>query len=268
MSIKLGVHGVTGRVGRAIVAACSETGGFVLREGRASSGSASLGVDCGLLAGVEEAGVAVASSTAPLGAGAELWIDFTRSDVSIAFLGQCRDAGLPVVVGTTGHSAEQQQCFERAACDIPIVLAPNMSVGVNVVFNLLDTVSRVVGQESDIEIMESHHRKKLDAPSGTAVRMGEIIASALGSDLGICAVYGREGHTGVRPRGQIGFATVRGGDIVGEHTVMFAGEGERIEITHRGTSRKNFAMGALRAAAWLRHREPGLYEMRDVLGLR
>ena len=165
-------------------------------------------------------------------------------------------------------SPDQLATLERCARDIPIVHAPNMSVGVNLCFKLLDIAARALGDSVDIEIIEAHHRNKVDAPSGTAVRMGEIVAGALGRDLADCAVYGREGRTGIRDRRTIGFETIRAGDIVGEHTVMFASEGERIELTHRGTSRANFAAGAVRAARWVVRRPPGLYDMQDVLGLR
>jgi len=172
-----------------------------------------------------------------------------------------------MVIGTTGFSPEQRSVIEEASKDIPIMMAPNMSVGVNLTFKLLEIASRVLGDDVDIEIIEAHHRHKVDAPSGTAVRMGEIIADALGRDLSKVAVYGREGHTGERDRQTIGFETVRAGDLVGEHTVMFAGVGERIEVTHRASSRMNFALGAIRAVRWLSDKESGLYDMQDVLGL-
>ena len=173
-----------------------------------------------------------------------------------------------MVVGTTGLSPEQRATLRETAGDIAVVHAPNMSVGVNLCFKLLDIAARALGDSVDIEIVEAHHRNKVDAPSGTAVRMGEIIAGALGRDLAECAIYGREGHTGIRDRATIGFETIRAGDIVGEHTVMFGGEGERIELTHRAASRANFAAGAVRAARWVVKRPPGLYDMQDVLGLR
>ena len=173
-----------------------------------------------------------------------------------------------MVIGTTGLSAAQKQLLVEAAKDIPIVFAANFSVGVNLSLKLLDMAARVMGDDADIEIIEAHHRHKVDAPSGTAMRMGEVIADALGRDLQKVAVYGREGHTGARERETIGFATVRGGDVVGDHTVLFATEGERLEITHKASSRMTFAKGAVRAALWLDGREPGLYDMQDVLDLR
>jgi 4-hydroxy-tetrahydrodipicolinate reductase len=172
-----------------------------------------------------------------------------------------------MVIGTTGFSADQRAELDAAAEDIALVLAPNMSVGVNLCLKLLDTAARVLGDEVDIEIIEAHHRHKVDAPSGTALRMGEVVAEALGRDLGECAVYGREGRTGARERKTIGFETIRAGDIVGEHTVMFAGMGERVEIVHKASSRMTFANGALRAAQWIMGRERGRYDMQDVLGL-
>jgi len=173
-----------------------------------------------------------------------------------------------MVIGTTGLTAEQKQQLVEAGQDIPIVFASNFSVGVNLSFKLLDMAARVMGDDADIEIIEAHHRHKVDAPSGTAMRMGEVIADARGRDLQKVAVYGREGHTGARERETIGFATVRGGDVVGDHTVLFATEGERLEITHKASSRMTFAKGAVRAALWLQGREPGLYDMQDVLDLR
>ena len=173
-----------------------------------------------------------------------------------------------MVIGTTGLEASAEQRIQEAAKDIAIVFAPNMSVGVNLCFTLLATAARVLGEEADVEIIEAHHRHKADAPSGTALRMGEVVAKARGRDLKACAVYARQGMTGERARGTIGFASIRAGDIVGEHTVLFAGGGERVEITHRAESRLTFANGALRAARWLTDRNKGLYDMQDVLGLR
>jgi 4-hydroxy-tetrahydrodipicolinate reductase len=194
-------------------------------------------------------------------------IDFTRPDVSMDFIEQCRRAGKKVVIGTTGYSDEQKAAINKAAEDIAIVLAPNFSVGVNLSLKLLEMAAKVMGDYTDIEIIEAHHRHKVDAPSGTALRMGEVIADTLGRDLKDCAIYGREGNTGERDRNTIGFSTIRAGDIVGEHTVMFADDGERLEITHKASSRMTFANGAVRAAVWLANKETGLYDMQDVLGL-
>jgi len=195
-------------------------------------------------------------------------IDFTRPEGTMKHLEVCRKRGIHMVIGTTGMSTEQKLAIQDAARDIPIVFAPNMAVGVNLVFKLLDTAARILNEGYDVEIVEAHHRHKVDAPSGTALRMGEVVAAALGRDLAECAVYGREGVTGERPATQIGFATVRGGDVVGDHTVMFIGTGERVEITHKASSRMHFALGALRAARFLRGKSRGLYDMQDVLGLR
>ncbi|MEE4378225.1 MAG: 4-hydroxy-tetrahydrodipicolinate reductase, partial [Candidatus Competibacteraceae bacterium] len=187
---------------------------------------------------------------------------------TLANLEHCRAAGKRMVIGTTGFTAAQKELLAEAAKDIAIVFAPNMSVGVNLCFKLLELAAQVLGDGVDIEIVEAHHRHKVDAPSGTALRMGEVVAQALGRDLSQCAVYGREGTIGERSRDTIGFATLRAGDIVGEHTAMFADVGERVEITHRASSRMTFANGAVRAARWVMERERGLFDMQDVLGLR
>jgi len=200
--------------------------------------------------------------------GADCLIDFTRPAGTLAHLEICRRRGLRMVIGTTGFSAEEKQQIATATREIAIVCAPNMSVGVNAVFKLLDVAARILDSDYDVEVIEAHHRHKVDAPSGTALRMGEVVAAALGRKLTDCAVFGREGHTGERPATQIGFSTIRGGDIVGDHTVLFAGTGERIEITHKSASRMSYALGALRAARFLRGHATGLFDMQDVLGLR
>ncbi|HNH35661.1 MAG TPA: 4-hydroxy-tetrahydrodipicolinate reductase, partial [Rhodocyclaceae bacterium] len=199
---------------------------------------------------------------------ADCLIDFTRPAGTMVHLDACRRHGTHLIIGTTGFSPEQREAIRAASEDIPIVFAPNMAVGVNLVFKLLDVAARALAEGYDVEVVEAHHRHKVDAPSGTALRMGEVVAQALGRTLAECAVYGREGHTGERPAQQIGFATVRGGDIVGDHTVLFAGTGERVEITHKAASRMPYALGALRAARFLRGRTAGLFDMQDVLGLR
>jgi 4-hydroxy-tetrahydrodipicolinate reductase len=185
----------------------------------------------------------------------------------MAYLELCQKHGKKLVIGTTGFNDEQKATITEAAKDIAIVLAPNFSIGVNLSLKLLEMTAKIMGHDTDIEIIEAHHRHKVDAPSGTALRMGEVIAKTLGRDLKDCAIYGREGHTGERERSTIGFSIIRGGDIVGEHTAMFIDEGERVEITHKATSRMTFANGAVRAALWLAHKESGLYDMQDVLGL-
>jgi len=199
---------------------------------------------------------------------ADCLIDFTRPEGTMKHLAVCRKRGVHMVIGTTGMNTEQKLAIQDASRDIPIVFAPNMAIGVNLVFKLLDTAARILNEGYDVEIVEAHHRHKVDAPSGTALRMGEVVAAALGRDLTECAVYGREGHTGERPATQIGFATVRGGDIVGDHTVLFAGTGERVEISHKAASRMPYALGSVRAARFLKGKARGLYDMQDVLGLR
>lgn len=199
---------------------------------------------------------------------ADCLIDFTRPEGTLKHLEICRRRGVHAVIGTTGFTAEQKLQIEVVSRDIPIVCAPNMAVGVNAVFKLLDVAARILNEGYDIEVIEAHHRHKVDAPSGTALRMGEVVAAALGHSLDECAIYGREGHTGERPATQIGFSTIRGGDIVGDHTVLFAGTGERIEITHKSASRMSYALGSLRAARFLRNHANGLFDMQDVLGLR
>ncbi|MEW6513989.1 MAG: 4-hydroxy-tetrahydrodipicolinate reductase [Pseudomonadota bacterium] len=201
-------------------------------------------------------------------ANADCLIDFTRPEGTLQNLEICRRRGVHAVIGTTGFTAEQKLQIEAVSRDIPIVFAPNMAVGVNAVFKLLDVAARILNEGYDIEVIEAHHRHKVDAPSGTALRMGEVVAAALGRSLDECAIYGREGHTGERPATQIGFSTIRGGDIVGDHTVLFAGTGERIEITHKSASRMSYALGSLRAARFLRNHANGLFDMQDVLGLR
>ncbi len=200
--------------------------------------------------------------------GADCLIDFTRPEGTLQHLEICRRLGVHAVIGTTGFTTEQKQQIEVISRAIPIVFAPNMAVGVNAVFKLLDVAARILNEGYDIEVIEAHHRHKIDAPSGTALRMGEVVAAALGRSLEECAVYGREGHTDERPATQIGFATIRGGDIVGDHTVLFAGTGERIEITHKSASRMSYALGSLRAARFLQDKTSGLFDMQDVLGLR
>ncbi|MEN9544603.1 MAG: hypothetical protein RLZZ598_1436, partial [Pseudomonadota bacterium] len=199
-------------------------------------------------------------------AGAEVLIDFTRPEGTLEHLAACRARGVSMVIGTTGFDEASKAAIAAAAQDIAIMIAPNMSIGVNVVLRLLDQAARALGEDYDVEIVEAHHRHKVDAPSGTALQMGEVVAGALGRSLKDCAVYGREGHTGARDAATIGFATVRGGDVIGDHTVMFLGAGERIEISHKSSSRSTYAQGALRAARFLRERGPGLYGMDAVLG--
>jgi 4-hydroxy-tetrahydrodipicolinate reductase len=265
---RVAIAGASGRMGRTLIEACREHPDVRLGAAVDRPGSPALGRDAGDVAGIGPAGVTVGADLAAVVNDFDVLIDFTLPEVSVAHAAICHAAGRRMVIGTTGFSVAQRQEIERRAADIAVVLAPNMSVGVNLCFKLLDIAARVLGDEVDVEIIEAHHRNKVDAPSGTALRMGEVVAAALGRDLGRCAVYGREGHTGVRERATIGFETIRAGDIVGEHRVMFAGLGERVEIMHTATSRFTFAIGALRAAGWLMQRKAGLFDMQDVLGLR
>lgn len=267
MSRRVVIAGCSGRMGRALLEAVAAAADLRLQAALDRPGSPVLGRDAGELVGAP-LGVAVTDDVAAALQEADVMIDFTRPEATLNHVAACRRAGVAMVIGTTGFDATGRQLIAEAAADIPIVFAPNMSVGVNLVFKLLDIAARVLAEGFDVEIIEAHHRHKVDAPSGTALRMGEVIAQALQRDLRTCAVYGREGVTGERPAQTIGFATVRGGDIVGDHTVLFAGIGERLEITHRASSRMTFALGALRAARFLAGKTSGLYDMQDVLGLR
>lgn len=265
---RIAVAGASGRMGRTLIEACRGHAGLRLTAAIDRPGSPALGRDAGEVAGIGPVGVIVGADLAAVARDFDVLIDFTLPDATAAHVALCHEAGRRMVIGTTGFSPDQRRDIERRAADIAIMLAPNMSVGVNLCFKLLDIAARVLGDEVDIEIIEAHHRNKVDAPSGTALRMGEVIADALGRDLARCAVYGRDGHTGVRDRATIGFETIRAGDIVGEHRVMFAGLGERVEIMHTATSRFTFAGGALRAAGWIMRHETGLFDMQDVLGLK
>jgi 4-hydroxy-tetrahydrodipicolinate reductase len=227
-----------------------------------------IGADAGEVSGVGKLGVTIAADLAAVVSDFDVVIDFTGLAPTLNHLSICREHGKKIVIGTTGFDDAQKAQIADASKDIGVVFAPNMSVGVNLCFKLLDMAARVMGDDCDIEIIEAHHRYKLDAPSGTAVRMGEVVADALGRDLAKVAVYGREGQTGERERETIGFETIRAGDVVGEHAVWFATEGERVEITHKASSRMTFAKGAARAAAWLESKDAGLFDMQDVLGLR
>ncbi len=264
---RIAIAGAAGRMGRALIEACRQTPSLTLAAALDRPGPA-IGRDAGELAGLGPLGVAVTTDLAAVAGDFDVLVDFTVPEATLANLAACRAAGRRIVIGTTGFTDAQRAEIGAAAADIAIVMAPNMSVGVNLCFKLLDIAARVLGDSVDIEVIEAHHRNKIDAPSGTALRMGEVIAGALGRDLAECAVYGREGRTGARDRRTIGFETIRAGDIVGDHKVMFAADGERVEIAHIATSRMTFATGALRAAEWLMQRERGLHDMQDVLGLR
>jgi 4-hydroxy-tetrahydrodipicolinate reductase len=264
--LRVAVAGASGRMGRMLIEAIAAAPDTRLAGALDVAGSAALGDDAGAFLG-QVLGTAIVSDIAAGLADAQVLIDFTRPEGTLAHLAACRARGIAAVIGTTGFTPEHKAEITGHAQHIPIVLAPNMSVGVNVVFGLLDVAARALREGYDIEIIEAHHRHKVDAPSGTALRMGEVVAAALGRELADCAVYAREGLTGERRGGTIGFSAIRGGDIVGDHTVLFAGTGERIEITHRSASRTTYAQGALRAARFLAGRAPGLYDMKDVLGL-
>ena len=266
--IKLLVTGAAGRMGRNLIQAVHEADNVILGAATERQGSSMIGIDAGELAGLDRTRVNLVDEISSVIDQFDVCVDFTAPVVTLEHIRACRAAGKKMVIGTTGFTEEQKQLISEAAKDIAIVFAPNMSVGVNLTFKLLDIAARVLGNNVDIEVIEAHHRHKVDAPSGTALRMGEVVAEALGRDLSECAVYGREGQTGERKRDTIGFETIRAGDIVGEHTVMFADIGERVEITHKASSRMTFAKGAVRAAHWLSQHEQGLYDMQDVLGLR
>ncbi|GAB3370989.1 4-hydroxy-tetrahydrodipicolinate reductase [Azotobacter armeniacus] len=265
---RIAVMGAAGRMGKALIEATQQASGARLAAAVGRPDSTLVGADAGELAGLGRIGVALSGDLGTVVDEFDVLIDFTHPTVTLKNLEICRQAGKAMVIGTTGFSVDERQLLSEAAREIPVVFAANFSVGVNLCLKLLDTAARVLGDEVDIEIIEAHHRHKVDAPSGTALRMGEVVAGALGRDLRKVAVYGREGQTGARARETIGFATVRAGDVVGDHTVLFAAEGERVEITHKASSRMTFAKGAVRAALWLEERTPALYDMQDVLALR
>ncbi|MGH8445472.1 MAG: 4-hydroxy-tetrahydrodipicolinate reductase [Solimonas sp.] len=258
---RIAILGATGRMGRAVTNAVEASSQTVLGAAIERAGNAEVGKPVG-----EGVAVMVGDDLAAAATQFDVLIDFTRPDATLAALDVCLSLGKRMVIGTTGFTAEQKSQIEAAAKRIPILMAGNFSIGVNVCLKLLEDAARALGEDFDIEIVESHHRHKIDAPSGTALMMGEAVAKGVGRQLKDVAVYERHGHTGARDRQTIGFQTLRGGDVVGDHTVMFLGDGERIEISHKASNRMNFANGAVRAAAWLYGRQPGLYNMRDVLG--
>ena len=265
-ALRIAVAGASGRMGRMLIEAVLAAPDYTLAGALDVAGCPAIGQDAGAFAG-QRTGVDVTSDLRSGLAHAQVLIDFTRPEGTLAHLAVCRELGVKAVIGTTGFSEAQKAEIAAHAQHIALMLAPNMSVGVNVVLKLLDQAARALNQGYDIEVIEAHHRHKVDAPSGTALQMGEVLASALGRDLKDCAVYAREGVTGARDPSSIGFATIRGGDIVGDHTVLFAGTGERIEISHKSSSRAGYAHGSLRAARFLAGRANGLFNMNDVLGL-
>ena len=265
--IRIAVVGASGRMGLCLIKAAELGENTALTAAISRPDSVAVNRDAGELAGIGTLGIKVVDDFNAVLDQFDVLIDFTRPETSMDLIETCRKAGKKIVIGTTGYTEQQKATIAEAAKDVAIVLAPNMSVGVNLALKLLEMTAKVMGDYTDIEVIEAHHRHKIDAPSGTALRMGEVIAKTLGRDLKDCAIYGRVGNTGERERKTIGFSTIRAGDIVGDHTVLFADEGERVEITHKATSRMTFANGAVRAAIWLEDKQNGLYDMQDVLGL-
>lgn len=268
MTIRIGITGAAGRMGRTLIEAIALTDGKLTLSAAIEQPDSSLvGADAGELAGQGKNGVTVVGDLNEVVSDVDVLIDFTVPAATLLNVAACEAAGVAMVIGTTGFTPEEQARIDAAGKKISICKASNFSTGVNVCFKLLDMAARVLGDDVDIEVYEAHHRHKIDAPSGTALSMGQVVADALDRDLEKVAVYGREGQTGARERETIGFATVRAGDVVGDHTVTFAAEGERVEITHKASSRMSFGRGAVRAAGWLADQPPGLYDMQDVLGL-
>lgn len=264
---RIAIAGATGRMGQMLISGVQSADDCQLVGALDRADSPALGQDAGAFAG-HATGVKVTADLAEGLKGAQALIDFTRPDATMGHLAACRAHGVALIVGTTGFTDAQKAEISEAAKEIPILMAPNMSVGVNVTFKLLEMAAKALSTGYDIEVIEAHHRHKVDAPSGTALKMGEVIAEALGRDLNDCAVYERYGHTGERDPSSIGFATIRGGDIVGDHTVLFAGTGERIEISHKAGSRAGYVQGSLRAVRFLADKRQGLFDMFDVLGLK
>lgn len=267
MTTRIAILGAAGRMGRALIATVAATPGATLAAAIDRAEAPVLGSDAGTLAGLEPLGLPVTSDLAAALEVSDVLIDFTRPEGTLAALAACRVAGKPIVIGTTGLSTEQAAAVTQASRQLAVCQAANFSVGVNVLLKLVEDAARTLGDAYDVEIVEAHHRHKVDAPSGTALALGEAAARGLQRNLREVAVYGREGCTGARASETIGFATVRGGDVIGDHTVMYLGEGERVELTHKASSRLNFAGGAIRAALWLHGRPAGAYSMRDVLAL-
>ena len=265
--LKVVVAGCSGRMGHALLEGVFADESLTLYGALERSDSPQIGRDAGEQFG-KKSGVLISHDNEAVLKGADVLVDFTRPEPSLIYLAACQKAGVNMVIGTTGFNAEQKAEIADAAKGIAVVFAPNMSVGVTLLISLVQAAAQVLSEGYDIEVIEAHHRHKVDAPSGTALRLGEAAASALGRSLDDCAIYGREGVTGERDPSTIGFATVRGGDVVGDHTVLFAGIGERVELTHKASSRATFALGALRAAKFMQGKKSGLFDMQDVLGLR
>lgn len=265
--IRVAVAGVAGRMGKTLVQAINDSATLTFSAGFEHAGHAQIGDDVGVVCGMGELGVVVSADAQQQINDFDVVIDFTIPTATLELAKVCAAQRKGMVVGTTGFDEAQHQALRDCAQQTAIFASPNMSVGVNLAMHLIELAARALGDEVDVEVIEAHHKHKIDAPSGTAVRIGEVLANALGRDLSTDAVYARQGITGARDAKTIGFSTIRGGDIVGEHTVLFAGDGERLEITHRAHSRNNFAQGALRAVALVAEAEPGWYDMQDLLGI-
>lgn len=265
--IQVAVNGAAGRMGRELIIACQRNDALELSAAFEAPGSQAIGQDAGRLATGEDLDVTIVSADNRADAAFDVLVDFTRPEPCLAAVGDCVAKNAAIVIGTTGFDTDQMADINAAAEKIAVVMAPNFSAGVNLTLKLLEMAAKALGDSVDIEVIEAHHRHKVDAPSGTALRIGEVLADATGRSLDDCAVYARHGNTGERERETIGFQTIRGGDIVGEHTVLFAGDGERLEISHKASSRQTFAGGAMRAAGWAADKPAGRYDMNDVLGL-
>lgn len=265
---RVAITGASGRMGKNLLQAVHEFPGLKITAAVIHPDSSLVGSDAGEMAGIGKIGVTTVTSLDAVLDDFDVLIDFTSIEYTLENIAACVANNKKIVIGTTGFSEQQKQQIKQAGESTAVVFAPNMSVGVNVCLKLLAMAAEVLGDDYDVEVIEAHHRHKVDAPSGTALRMGEVVADALGRNLSECAVYGREGHTGARTQKEIGFETIRAGDVVGDHTVLFATEGERVEITHKASSRMTFAKGAARAAAWLGAKEKGLFDMQDILGLK
>lgn len=268
MAVKIAVTGAAGRMGKTLIEAVAQAEGCELSAAIERPESSLIGADAGELAGLGKNGVTIVGDIADVVNDFDVLIDFTAPLATLNNASVCAGAGKGMVIGTTGFDDAQKTALANSVASIAVCQASNFSTGVNLCFTLLDMAAKVLGDDVDVEIYEAHHRHKVDAPSGTALSMGQVVADALGRDLSKVAVYGREGQTGARERETIGFATVRAGDIVGDHTVMFCADGERVEITHKASSRMSFARGAVRAAKWLSEQSAGQYDMQDVLGLK
>ena len=265
--LKVVIAGCSGRMGHALLEGVFADAELALHGALDRADSPQIGRDAGEQFG-KKSGVLISHDVDAALKGADVLVDFTRPEPSLVYLAACQKAGVNMVIGTTGFTSEQKDIIAKVAKYISVVFAPNMSVGVTLLINLVQAAAKVLSEGYDIEVIEAHHRHKVDAPSGTALRLGEAAASALGRNLEECAIYGREGVTGERDPSTIGFATVRGGDVVGDHTVLFAGIGERVELTHKASSRATFALGALRAGKFMQGKKSGLFDMQDVLGLK